>query len=48
MRKRIKALRRRYQRTTKNGDLRDSRKNQHHDEKTKYQQQKKKREKIKS
>ena len=37
MRKRINALRRRYQRTTYNDELRDSRKNQYHVEKTKYQ-----------
>jgi uncharacterized Ntn-hydrolase superfamily protein len=30
-------LRRRYQRTTNNDDLRESRKNQYHDEKKKYQ-----------
>jgi len=37
MRKRINALRRRHQRTTNNEDLRESRKNQYHEEKTKYQ-----------
>ena len=37
MRKRINALRRRYQRTTNNDELRESCKNQYHDEKTKYQ-----------
>jgi hypothetical protein len=47
MRKRINALRRRYQRTTKNDGLRESRKNQYQDEKTKYQAAIKKR-KIKS
>ena len=44
--KRINALRRRYQRTT-NNELRESRKNQYHVEKTKYQAAIK-REKIKS
>jgi hypothetical protein len=34
---RIYALRRRYQRTTNNEDLRGSPKNQYHEEKTKYQ-----------
>jgi hypothetical protein len=34
---RSNALRRRYQRTTNNDDLRESRKNQYYDEKTKYQ-----------
>jgi len=33
----INALRRRYQRTTNNEDLRESHKNQYHEEKTKYQ-----------
>jgi hypothetical protein len=47
MRKRINALRRRYQRTTNNDNLRESRKNQYHNEKTKYQAALK-REKIKS
>jgi len=37
MRKRMNALRRRYQRTTNNEGLRESRKNQYHEEKTKYQ-----------
>jgi len=37
MRKRISALRRRYQRTTNNDELRERRKNQYHDKKTKYQ-----------
>jgi len=37
MRKRINALRRRYQRTTNNDELRERRKNQYHDEKTEYQ-----------
>jgi len=37
MRKRINALRRRYQRTTNSEDLRESRKNQYHEEKAKYQ-----------
>jgi hypothetical protein len=37
MRKRINGLRRKYQRTTNNDELRESRKNQYHDEKTKYQ-----------
>jgi hypothetical protein len=37
MRKRTNALRRRYQRTTNNDELRESRKKQYHDEKTKYQ-----------
>jgi hypothetical protein len=37
MRKRINALRRRYQRTTNNEDLRKSRKTQYYEEKTKYQ-----------
>jgi type II secretory pathway component PulJ len=36
-RKRINALRRRYQRTTNDDDLRERRKNQYHDEKSKYQ-----------
>ena len=43
----INALRRRYQRTTNNDELRESRKNQYHVEKTKYQAAIK-REKIKS
>ena len=37
IRKRTNALRRRYQRTTNNNDLRERRKNQYHDEKTQYQ-----------
>jgi hypothetical protein len=37
MRKRTNALRRRYQRTTNNNELRESRKNQYQEEKTKYQ-----------
>jgi hypothetical protein len=37
MRKRINALRKRYQTTTNNEDLRESRKNQYHEEKTKHQ-----------
>jgi hypothetical protein len=36
-RKRINALRRRYQRTTNNDGLRERRKNQYHEEKSKYQ-----------
>jgi len=36
-RKRFNALRRRYQRTTNNNELRERRKNQYHDEKRKYQ-----------
>jgi len=36
-RKRMNALRRRYQRNTNNEDLRESRKNHYHEEKTKYQ-----------
>jgi len=47
MRKRINALRRRYQSTTNNDKLRESCKNQYRDEKTKYQAEIK-REKIKS
>jgi hypothetical protein len=47
MRKRINVLRIRYQRTTNNDELRESRKNQYHVEKTKYQAAIK-REKIKS
>jgi hypothetical protein len=47
MRKRTNALRRRYQRTTNNDDLRERRKNQYHDEKSEYQAAIK-REKIKS
>jgi len=46
-RKRINALRRRYQRTTNNDDLREKRKNQYHEEKSKCQAAIK-REKIKS
>ena len=37
MRKRINALRRRYQRTTNNNGLRERRKNQYHDGKLQYQ-----------
>jgi hypothetical protein len=37
MRKRVNALRRRFQRTVNNDYLRESRKNQYHVEKTKYQ-----------
>jgi hypothetical protein len=47
MRKRINAIRRRYQRTTNNDHLKESRKNQYHAEKTKYKAAIK-REKIRS
>jgi DNA-dependent RNA polymerase auxiliary subunit epsilon len=47
MRKRINALRRRYQRTTNNNDLRERSENLYHDEKSQYQAAIK-REKIKS
>jgi hypothetical protein len=37
MRKRINALRRRYQGTTNDDDLRERHRNQYHDEKSQYQ-----------